>query len=244
MSRIHFTRHFNWRMLLVRTLVNALALMVIVILPDIRFVDRSFLSILVIAIILGILNAVVKPIIQFLTLRFIFITYGFAVVIINTVILLLLDFIVKDRFAVDSLFWAIIGGALMGLVSSFFENLLGLQIPIFPDDAGELPALDADPTKVFERKIVSGVLSPNEELADEISLTSDGSEQVAEVIVAEVPLPSEGNDVGAEVIAAEVPPANEGDEVAAEGVAAEVVPAGEGNDTPDEAESTQQGEER
>jgi len=244
MSRIHFTRQFNWRMMLVRIFVNALALLVIVILPDIRFVDRTPLSILVIAAILGLLNAVVKPIIQFLTLRFIFITYGFAVVIINTIILLLLDYIVKDRFAVDSLFWAIIGGALMGLVSSFFENLLGLQIPIFPDDAGELPALDADITKVFERKIISGVLSPDEELADEVLLANDVDEVAPEEIAAEVPPSNDREAAAAEELAAEVPPFNEEDEVVAEEIAAEVIPAGDGNDTPAEAESTQQGEER
>jgi putative membrane protein len=216
MSRIHFTRHFNWRMLLVRTLVNALALMVIVILPDIRFVDRTLLSILVIAIILGLLNAIVKPIIQFLTLRFIFITYGFAVVIINTVILLLLDLIVKNRFAVDSLFWAIIGGALMGLVSSFFENLLGLQVPIFPDDAGELPELESDLAKVFERKIIAGVMSPDEELTDEIPLAGAGTEQLAEESAAGVPSPDEGATAAGEAIAAEVPSADEGSETPAE----------------------------
>ena len=244
MSRIHFTRQFNWRMMLVRILVNALALMVIVILPDIRFVEPTILRVLFVAFVLGILNAFVKPIIQFLTLRFIFITFGFAVVIINTIILLLLNRIVSGMFQVDSLIWAIIGAALLGLVSSFFENLLGLQIPIFPDDAGDLPVLEADPTKVFQRKIITGVLSPDEELADEISPAGEESEQVAEEIVAELPSPGEGNDVTAEVIAAEVPPANEENEAAVEEIATEVIAAGEGNDTPAEAESTQQGEER
>ena len=225
MSRIHFTRHFNWRMLLVRTLVNALALLVISILPDIRFVDRNPLSVLIIAIILGLLNAFVKPIIQFLTLRFIFITYGFAVVIINTVILLLLDFIVKDRFAVDSLFWAIIGGALMGLVSSFFENLLGLQVPIFPDDAGELPELETDLSKVFERKIITSVMTPDEELMDEIPLPEAQTEEVAE-----------------ESTAADSP-VDEGATVAAEANTADISSAAEESETPAETASTE-GEER
>jgi putative membrane protein len=231
MSRIHFNRHFNWRMLLVRTLVNALALMVIVILPDIRFVDRTLLSILVIAIILGILNAVVKPIIQFLTLRFIFITYGFAVVIINTVILLLLDFIVKDRFAVDSLFWAIIGAALMGLVSSFFENLLGLQVPIFPDDAGELPELESDLAKVFERKIIAGVMSPDEELIEEVPLPGAGNDQIAEEGATGDPPPDEGATVTAEPTAA------------AEATVTTIPAAIEESETPAETASTK-GDER
>jgi len=243
MSRIHFSRHFNWRMLLVRTMVNALALLVISILPDISFVDRNPLSILIIAIILGILNAFVKPIIQFLTLRFIFITYGFAVVIINTVILLLLDFIVKDRFAVDSLFWAIIGGALMGLVSSFFENLLGLQVPIFPDDAGELPELDADLSKVFERKIITSVMTPDEELVDEVLPAGEVSDQIAEAIQAEVPSSSEDSDGSAEAMAAEIPPVGEGAGEAAEDVAAEPPSANERSEKPAEAAPTE-GEER
>ena len=216
MGRIHFNRQLNWRMVLVRIFVNALALLVITILPDIHFIEPTLLRVMFVAFVLGLLNAFVKPIIQFLTLRFIFITFGFAVVIINTLILLLLNRIVSGMFQVDSLIWAIIGGALMGLLVGFFENLLGLQVPIFPDDAGDLPTLDADPTKVFERKIIGGVIGQDEELAAEVPTVNEGDDRTVEEATAEVPPANEGDEPVTEELAAEVPPANEGDEPAAE----------------------------
>jgi putative membrane protein len=167
-------------MMLVRIFVNALALLVISILPDIYFVEPTVLRILFLALILGILNAFVKPIIQFLTLRFIFITFGFAIVIINTIILLLLNIIVSGMFAVDSILWAIIGGALMGLVAGFFENLLGLQIPILPEGVGPQPELRADPSLAFETMTISEVMGPDEELAAEVPLANGVNDTAAD----------------------------------------------------------------
>jgi putative membrane protein len=198
MKRIHFTKQFNWRMLLVRIFVNALALLVISILPDIRFVEPTVLRILFVALILGILNAFVKPIIQFLTLRFIFITYGFAVVIINTIILLLLNVIVPGMFQVDSLLWAIIGGAVMGLVASFFENLLGLQIPILPMDTGPEVALATDPSRAFQTKLIGGVIGADEELAAEVPLVNEINEvdevTTVDELVADSDTPQQGEE--------------------------------------------------
>jgi putative membrane protein len=160
-------------MVLMRIFVNALVLLVISILPDIYFVEPTILRILFVALIFGILNAYVKPIVQFLTLRYIFITYGFALVIINAIMLFILNIIVSGMFSVDSFLWAFIGGALIGLVSAILENLFGMQIPIFPEDAGPQPELIADPSTPFERKIVSEAHGPDEGLAAEIPLTKE-----------------------------------------------------------------------
>jgi putative membrane protein len=137
MNRI--LKQFNWRFLLVRIVVNALALAVTAaVTPKIYFVDKSVWSWLLIAVMLGILNALLKPALQFLTLQFIFVTYGLVIVLVNTVILLLLSFLFPARFAVDNLWWAAVGGLVLGLLSSFLENLLGLTMPIVPDEPAEL----------------------------------------------------------------------------------------------------------
>jgi len=167
-------------MLLVHIFVNAITLLIITILPDIHFVEPTVLRVLFVALILGILNAFVKPIIQFLTLRFIFITYGFALVIINTIILLLLNLIVPDMFAVESLLWAFIGAALLGLVATFFESLLGLQIPIVPEGFTPQPALAVDPSITFQTKIVTEVLGSDEELTAEVPLANEANEPAAD----------------------------------------------------------------
>jgi len=134
-----FFKQFNWRFLLVRILVNAIALAVTaIIVPKIYFVDKSIWNWLLMAFMLGVLNALLKPILQFLTLQFIFVTYGLVVVLVNTLLLWLLSFLFPARFAVDNLLWALLGGLVLGLLSSFLESLLGLTMPIVPDEPAEL----------------------------------------------------------------------------------------------------------
>ena len=134
-----FIKQFNWRFLLVRIVVNAIALAITaIIVPKIDFVDRSIWNLLLMALVLGVLNALLKPILQFLTLRFIFVTYGLVIVLVNTVILLLLSFLFPTRFAVDNLLWALVGGLVLGLLSSFLESLLGLTMPIMRGEPPEL----------------------------------------------------------------------------------------------------------
>ncbi|MFN2186653.1 MAG: phage holin family protein [Anaerolineae bacterium] len=129
-------RQFNWRMVLVRVLVNGLSLLVTAaILPHVYLREWSLVNILLLGAILGILNAVVRPVLQFLTLSFIFVTFGLVVVMINTVILLLLAMFLPGRFGVDTLFWAMIAAVVMGILTGALESLLGLSYPILPDGA-------------------------------------------------------------------------------------------------------------
>ena len=122
-----------------RILVNAIALAVTAaVTPKIYFVDKTVWSWLLMALMLGVLNALLKPILQFLTLQFLFVTFGLVVVVVNTLILLLLAFLFPARFAVDNLLWALVGGLVLGLISSFLESLLGLSMPIVPDEPAEL----------------------------------------------------------------------------------------------------------
>jgi putative membrane protein len=134
-----FLKQFNWRFLLVRILVNALALAITAaVTPKIYFVDKTFLNWVLMALMLGVLNAFLKPVLQFLTLQFIFVTYGLVIVLVNALLLLLLSFLFPARFAVDNVLWALVGGLVLGLVSSFLESLLGLTMPIVDDEAPEL----------------------------------------------------------------------------------------------------------
>ena len=113
-----FIKQFNWRFLLVRIVVNAIALAITaIVVPKISFVDKSIWNLLLMAVMLGVLNALIKPILQFLTLQFIFVTYGLVVVLVNTLLLWSLSFLFPGRFAVDNLLWALLGGLVLGLAS-------------------------------------------------------------------------------------------------------------------------------
>jgi putative membrane protein len=132
--RIPFIRNFNWRILLLRILINAVALLLTAALvPDIYFVNRSLLSLLLLALGLGVLNAFLKPVLQVLTLRFIFASYGLIVILINALILYLHALFFSARFAVDHFLWAFVGGALIGAIGSLLESLLGVTAPIVGD---------------------------------------------------------------------------------------------------------------
>lgn len=132
-------RQFNWRMLLMRIVVNALALLITAgLVPRIYFENRSFLAWIALALTLGVLNAFIKPIIQFATLRFIFATYGLVLVLINTVLLLLMAWLFEDHFVITSAFWALVGGAVIGLTSAVLESLLGISPPIVSEKYPEL----------------------------------------------------------------------------------------------------------
>ena len=151
-KKIPFLKNFNWRLLLVRILINTIALLVMVVLvPDIYFVHSSTLAstypvltrvvnVLILAIGLGVLNAVIKPIIQVLTFQFVFASYGLLLVIINTLLLYLLGFLFPNRFEVTNLFWGLVGGALLGVFSVALEALFGTSVPIVPENQTELRA--------------------------------------------------------------------------------------------------------
>ena len=135
MKITRFLKQFNPRFFVVRFLVNAIAVAITAaVTPKIYFVDKTVLSWLLITAVLGLLNALLKPILQFLTLQFIFVTYGLVIVLVNTLILLLLSYLFPDRFAVDNLLWALVGGLVLGLLSSFLESLSGLTMPIVPEE--------------------------------------------------------------------------------------------------------------
>ena len=139
MKITRFVKQFNPRFFVVRFLVNAIAVAITAaVTPKIYFVDKTVLSWLIITAVLGLLNALLKPILQFLTLQFIFVTYGLVIVVVNTLILLLLSYLFPARFAVDNLLWALVGGLVLGLLSSFLESLLGLTMPIVPDEPADL----------------------------------------------------------------------------------------------------------
>jgi uncharacterized membrane protein YvlD (DUF360 family) len=120
-------------------LVNAIALsLTVLLLPDIYFINFSIASVLIVTLVLGLLNALVRPVLQFLTFRMLFGSFGLIIVVINAFILYLVARIVPNRFSVDSLFWAFVGGLLIGIFSNFLENLFGITLPILPDEAKEL----------------------------------------------------------------------------------------------------------
>lgn len=107
-------------MLLFRWLINALSvLLVAYVVPGIHV--ESFYTALLVAVVLGILNAVVRPILIILTLPITLVTLGLFTLVINAALFWLVSTWVKG-FNVDS-FGAAVLGALVLWVLSMLTNI-------------------------------------------------------------------------------------------------------------------------
>jgi len=103
---------------ILRILLSAIAVVILSkILPHVS-VDTYYTAIIV-AIVLSLLNFIVKPILVILTLPVTIVTLGLFLLIINAIIILLADKLI-DGFVVDGLWWAL----LFSLCLSFLQSIL------------------------------------------------------------------------------------------------------------------------
>lgn len=101
-------------MIIIRWIISALTIIVVsYIVPGIHV--ASFWSALLVALFLGLLNAIVRPIIILLTLPVTIITLGLFVFVINAFMLLLVNAVVKG-FTVDGFFPALLGAVLIWII--------------------------------------------------------------------------------------------------------------------------------
>ena len=175
MKTFTFMASYRWKFLVLRILINAFALILIaVFLPSISFGSATIVRILFVGLVLGLLNAFVKPIVQFLTLPFVFASYGLVIVVINALMLYVLAFLFPDVFVVNTLLGALAGGLLLGLISSFLENIAGLPRPILGDEEDELrEQVDKVDDHAVTRLIFSRPELPLETLPEPELLTAD-----------------------------------------------------------------------
>ena len=121
----------NWKVLLMGLLINMVSITAAaILLPGITILERRLITFVLLGITLGVLNTVVKPILQLLTIRLLFITYGINVIIINTIMLLLLNWIFGDAFEVSGLFTAILGAIIIWSLSTFLDYVFGVLPPL------------------------------------------------------------------------------------------------------------------
>lgn len=109
--------------IVVSLLINALAVAIAAYLltPHVRL--DGFMSALIVAIVLGLMNTFIKPIITLLTLPINLLTLGLFSFIINGVLILFISGIV-DGFSVANFGWAV----LFSIVLSIISSLLGLIV--------------------------------------------------------------------------------------------------------------------
>ncbi len=118
--------HPYLRTLLVRWAVNAVGVLVATqVIPGIEV--GSFFGLLVAALLLGLLNAFVRPILTLVTLPLVLLSFGLFLWVINALLLLFVGWLVKPLDV--SSFWSALGGAavisLISWLAGSFINLNG-----------------------------------------------------------------------------------------------------------------------
>jgi len=108
--------------ILINWFVSGLAILVTgYLLPGIHI--QSFLTALVVAVVFGIANAVLKPILIIFTLPITIVTLGLFTLVINAALVLLTSSLVSG-FRVDGFWWALAFSLVLTIVNSFLFNLL------------------------------------------------------------------------------------------------------------------------
>ena len=107
---------------ILKLLLTAVAVMILAyILPGVEV--ASYWAALILAIVLGLLRLIVKPILVFLTFPITIVTLGLFLLVINAAIILLADYLV-DGFAVRNFWWAFAFSILLSILQSILFSLL------------------------------------------------------------------------------------------------------------------------
>jgi Mycobacterial 4 TMS phage holin, superfamily IV len=77
-----FRKRLNWKVLLMSVLINKVAIgLTAFILPGVVLIDNRLFVLVIMARTLGLVNTFVKPLLQLLTIRLLFVTYGLVLII-------------------------------------------------------------------------------------------------------------------------------------------------------------------
>lgn len=107
---------------IVRLLINGMALMATATLVD-GIHASGFMGAIIAALVLGIVNAVIRPILVFFTLPLNIMTLGLLTFVINALMLMLVGALVSG-FAVDGFFAALVGAIVLSIISAVLSWLI------------------------------------------------------------------------------------------------------------------------
>ena len=102
--------------ILIRIGINAVALFVAAGLVGGITLEEGFWKLVLVAAIFGIINAVLKPVLVFLSIPFIVVTFGIALIVINALMLVITDAL-TDSIEIDGFGSALLGAVIISVVS-------------------------------------------------------------------------------------------------------------------------------
>ncbi|MCH7785545.1 MAG: phage holin family protein [Bacteroidetes bacterium] len=107
---------------IIKLLLTAIAVVVLAkILPGVEVVGYGYA--ILVALVIGLLKSIVRPILVILTLPITLVTLGLFLLIINAIIILMADYFLSG-FSVLSLWWAVLFSLLLSILQSVLHKLI------------------------------------------------------------------------------------------------------------------------
>ena len=107
--------------LIIRWILNTLALLLVAnIVPNFSY--RSWVSLAIAAAVLGLLNAIIRPILVFITFPLTVLTLGLFLLVVNAIMLELTAWLVPG-FDINGFGWAIVGALVLAVISLFTSRI-------------------------------------------------------------------------------------------------------------------------
>ena len=135
-----------------RWLINTLAVLVTVVLLRGHIAYQEITDLFVASLLLGILNAFIRPVMMLMALPLLIFTLGLFTLVINASLLYFVHWLMGPRFVVDSFGWALLGSLIISTVSVVLNILTGSGKARFtvrrgpppqpPRDGGDGPVID------------------------------------------------------------------------------------------------------
>lgn len=125
---IYDLRNVIMRNFILRVIIYAIGIALVAeIVPGITVANDTLGTLLIIGLVFGIINAILKPLITFLTCPLVILSLGLFVLVINAVVLLVTASLIPARLQIDGFWPAFLGGIAMSIISMILERILGVN---------------------------------------------------------------------------------------------------------------------
>lgn len=113
---------------IIRILISAIAVAVAAwLLPGITLRDDSLGTLLLVGLCIGLVNAILKPLVVFLTCPAVLLSLGLFIFVINGLMLQAAAWLAGDALRIDGFGTALLGGIIVSIVNMILEGVTGVR---------------------------------------------------------------------------------------------------------------------